>query len=377
RIDVGVEYDTEDLGTVKSLLEEAANTHAHILGDWDVKSGLLEKRLAELPESYERRLLQAEYERLEIENEIRNECESLIRTLTATERAVKVGGLQKNERVELSKVLKSICHPLSEMRRNLTVWVHLLAQLDAAYNWKKELPLIGVSEMRDQLPSIEKLDQWRIEKTCDDVIEEEIRENEWLVVLGIMSDASKEFYLAADPTWLKLSEELAENHKSVLDKIHGVVDQWQESQPAWSLFRDFYTLYETWHKPVRDLFHRLDGCGNPEDLHGAKEFTLDNRIEKVVNLLENKFLLRPAGWQCPDAEFVGFGASSLDFRLEFFVDDLVREHFGRLDSTYSDIGLDILERFNKHGIEIPFPQQDIHFSDQWMKNLLSEADRNA
>jgi potassium efflux system protein len=57
----------------------------------------------------------------------------------------------------------------------------------------------------------------------------------------------------------------------------------------------------------------------------------------------------------PRALFVGFGASSLDFELRVFlkdIDDLV--------TARHELLLDIDDSFRKAGIEIPFPQRDLH-----------------
>ena len=57
----------------------------------------------------------------------------------------------------------------------------------------------------------------------------------------------------------------------------------------------------------------------------------------------------------PMVFFIGFGDSSLDFEIRLFVKDVIN----RLPLTH-DIHMNIDEEFKKHGIEIPFPQRDIH-----------------
>ncbi len=56
-----------------------------------------------------------------------------------------------------------------------------------------------------------------------------------------------------------------------------------------------------------------------------------------------------------EARFVDFGNSSLDFELLFFS----REVF-RIEKIKSDIRKSINKNFNKHNINIPFPQMDVH-----------------
>jgi potassium efflux system protein len=58
----------------------------------------------------------------------------------------------------------------------------------------------------------------------------------------------------------------------------------------------------------------------------------------------------------PRALFLGFGDSSLNFELRCFIRDVDR----RLQ-TLSDLNLAIDAAFREAGIEIPFPQRDLHF----------------
>lgn len=61
------------------------------------------------------------------------------------------------------------------------------------------------------------------------------------------------------------------------------------------------------------------------------------------------------GDAAPNANFEGFGESSLDFTLEFWTADYVDARQLR-----SDIGLKLHEALAEAGIEIPFPQRDLH-----------------
>jgi small-conductance mechanosensitive channel len=57
----------------------------------------------------------------------------------------------------------------------------------------------------------------------------------------------------------------------------------------------------------------------------------------------------------PMAVFTGFGDSSLDFELRFFLADVMTQL-----AVQNDIRFAIYERFKEEGIEIPFPQRDLH-----------------
>lgn len=63
-------------------------------------------------------------------------------------------------------------------------------------------------------------------------------------------------------------------------------------------------------------------------------------------------------YPAPQVVFMDFGASSLDFELRYFLRDI-----GDVLAVGSAVRFEILERFRAAGIEIPFPQQDVHFRD--------------
>lgn len=83
-------------------------------------------------------------------------------------------------------------------------------------------------------------------------------------------------------------------------------------------------------------------------------------IEKVRSILiemaekRREILSYPA----PQVVFMDFGASSLDFELRYFLRDI-----GDVIAVASSIRFELIQRFREEGIEIPFPQRDIHLRD--------------
>jgi potassium efflux system protein len=57
----------------------------------------------------------------------------------------------------------------------------------------------------------------------------------------------------------------------------------------------------------------------------------------------------------PTAIFIGFGDSTLNFELRLFLGS--RDHYG---TVLHEVNLAIERNFREAGIEIAFPQQDIH-----------------
>jgi small-conductance mechanosensitive channel len=82
-----------------------------------------------------------------------------------------------------------------------------------------------------------------------------------------------------------------------------------------------------------------------------------DRVRKVlleVASRHGKILKRPP----PEVWFQDFGASSLDFDLLFWIDDQASRF-----RIASDLRFAIDKAFRKHGIEIAFPQLDLHVRD--------------
>jgi potassium-dependent mechanosensitive channel len=92
---------------------------------------------------------------------------------------------------------------------------------------------------------------------------------------------------------------------------------------------------------------------------------LNNVVLQQENVLKN-----PA----PSVFFLEFGDSSLNFRVLFWT------HFDHGLSAKSAVSMAIDEAFKKEGIEIPFPQRDLHLrsvSDKITLHHNGEADNNA
>lgn len=90
-----------------------------------------------------------------------------------------------------------------------------------------------------------------------------------------------------------------------------------------------------------------------EILVGVKYGTDTNKVLEILNSVvpeQANVLKNPA----PFNIFIGFGDSSLDFRVLFWT------RFDVGMSTKSAVGIAIDEAFKKNDIEIPFPQRDLH-----------------
>lgn len=366
-ITVGVAYDTEQalLESVPGILEDAANAHPHVLGRFDAKKEALERQpSAVMGLSPER--LQAELRRLDLEHRLRSSTELLVRNLELLRVAASVlesGGLSEAERGALHTELDAAARAFCEVRRDLTIWLHHVGRLDAAYADEQVLRQWDLTYLAEAVPSCEQVYGWSLASKDERAVVLTLTEERYLAPIGTLASSAEEFVLFSHPVWRDYIRALrAGNAKPATSG-----ERWLAVQPAWTLHTDFAQLHASWHKPVRDVMRRLRLLLDGGRWKAEREFSVDDEIEAVVRLLTGRFLLPSAGWEAPSADFVGFGASSLDFKLEFFVDDIVREHFSRLDDTRSDVGRSIARALRERGIEIPFPQTDIHFRDEWLR----------
>lgn len=100
----------------------------------------------------------------------------------------------------------------------------------------------------------------------------------------------------------------------------------------------------------------------------------DSDPDKVREILltcarqHSKVLAFPA----PNVFFMNFGASSLDFELRCFL--------GNIDyalTVASDLRFEIFKRLKEEGVEIPYPQQDLHIRDfEKLKALLGAPEKS-
>lgn len=88
-------------------------------------------------------------------------------------------------------------------------------------------------------------------------------------------------------------------------------------------------------------------------------------VEKVLKILMRCAEERPEVLSTPKANalFLAFGASSLDFELRVFIPEFTDRRM-----IQSELNIDINREFSDAGIEIPFPQSDLH-----LRSIDSEA----
>lgn len=87
-------------------------------------------------------------------------------------------------------------------------------------------------------------------------------------------------------------------------------------------------------------------------------------VRKATELIEKAAAKHPevAKKPQPFARFMDFGNSSLDLEIRFWC-----KNMWQIETIKSDIRFEIYDLFHQHGIEIPFPQTDIHIKSDHTK----------
>ncbi|MEM4161369.1 MAG: mechanosensitive ion channel, partial [Thermoplasmata archaeon] len=110
---------------------------------------------------------------------------------------------------------------------------------------------------------------------------------------------------------------------------------------------------------------RIVNMVEPEEtLRGRVEFSVSYGSDprKVLKVAEEVALSHPDILKdkkdAPVVRFRNFGESSLDFAIFFVV-----KNYNLKYKVESEIRTNLFERFKKEGIEIPFPQLDVHIKN--------------
>jgi len=374
KLEVEVSYGTAQPVNVKAILERVATGHPHVLADTRCKVRSLKRRIEQLREEVHCRTsspdVQEEQEarlrrycveavRIALEHRVRRRTDRLIREFRLLSRFAKEfdwDGLSKAQRDALESAVDVACTGICKLQRILSLWVRVVGHLESTYKRGTSL-VLDLRAMRAKLPSSELLHQWMQDKVDPKSIKEHLFSSKQFPVLGLLADADEEFFLGGTEIWLRNARSLHQGQE--LADPFLVLKDWERDSPAWGLHADRLRHYRAWHKPMRNLLKHVKQCRDLKKLKGIKEFIFHETIEKVVECLEGQFPLVVPSWQYPDADFKEFRPSGLLFELEFFLDDLVLEHFQQAEDTCSEVGLWIFDALRSEGISIAIPQTEI------------------
>lgn len=380
-IDIGIAYSTtvEDVEIVKQLLNDIANAHPHVLYPWYMKKELIEEQLANDDDLS----LQSEFIRLKHENMLREANQKIwfgLKNLINKVHEFERGGFDSEEQSKIKPEIEEIKRQVDTMRYRLTVWLWCNQLLQIRYKvYNAPTATLAVRYKEYNAPAA----TLAVMKKIEDLIINPADADDWAKWTDVIARAyetekgkpSRDRQLIKDLKTLKRipligtlssSEERFQEVMSFGDLLGKDWSYFYSAQVNPTVFQDFERGYKNWQREILNLMNKLEESVDAK-WQGAYAVKLDSFLEDMTASFEDKFPLHIPGWQHPDADFVGFGESSLDFRLEFFVDDLIGDHYERLGDVFDDIGIQIKAKFDVKKIEIPFPQKDVWFRNSMPK----------
>lgn len=152
-----------------------------------------------------------------------------------------------------------------------------------------------------------------------------------------------------------------------LTPIAGVIERVAQAMTEWAAIDDPWALPDEqagerarWTNANARLSERWGdlqkGILNPNI---ENETHLDQFIAQFREWIGTRYKLPPEPWKDPHVSIKGFGASSVDLEVIYFLDDVRMEHFMRQRRIAAELMIAVHEAFKAHHVEIPFPQTDL------------------
>ena len=126
---------------------------------------------------------------------------------------------------------------------------------------------------------------------------------------------------------------------------------------------------------LRELMRRFEASNSEvkdEEVRSSRKEWFETFIEQTAEGIKHSLTEKTIGhplheYQNPEAFFDSFAASSINFILAFYVDNVRGDGGLRVKKATTRIAVDISYWFTKLGIEIPFPATDLRLRDTWLE----------
>lgn len=393
-INVGVAYGTKKMDQVVDILQYAAQSHPYTLGSiadklaaFEIISGNRYSEIKDLLRFFMERYKQYSTELAHVESEMNNAVEKYLKK----EWSKPLGSGVLDDRRNLITIVRWITEHLmrnevERLSRSLYLLIPWIDE-DEEGGWNKgELAdLLGYQKiLRTELERVQQMLTLWMQFVKDEALNYELdtkqptnEQDTLLEIEGIINQVAD----GSIPLIASMNSGFGEIFSSIESLRHSIIsgrkqisadlnDTFLKEFPHATQIEDYETLYLRNRMIILRIKQQLDLWAKPKEWQTVgHEFQLDDEARTLKSTLVDQLPMSIPKWKRPDVTFTDFGASSLDFRLEFFIDDIVGEHFGREDDTVTDIRQTIVEQFAKYEIEIPFPQQDVWFRNRLEGNI--------
>ena len=318
-----------------ALLEEACNSHENVLGDWRRKEPAIKRRrealaielaaLRELPAATPARdarcfwledhlsRLDGDLIRLQVEHSLRERGESfghrLLDLFHACSRLVDQGALAENL-PDIRREVQALMDDFDTLIEQITVWLYLVRAIES------ELTDDSVTSSISHVLERGLLSDGRL--ALDD-----------LAAHGLPGAPTRPVVQRQDLRRIRSSDmeaEKAADHTGFRDR---------------AAFVDYRRLYGIWHRNITLIYRGLEQILALVDEADASDTRLLNKIRSVERTFADAFLLRVSYWQLPSVKLLECGGADCKFEVSYFVDDVVREHFQRMERVTTELWMEV------------------------------------
>lgn len=221
-------------------------------------------------------------------------------------------------------------------------------------------PNVAPEVRRTLEASVLKWEAWLPKLACEHLLDEQL--------------AALDARLAQLESALKVAEAGGFNaeEKSAIQRDHlipiaDLIDKAEKAMTKWAAYDDPWALPDEqagervrWTNANERLTERWrtlqKGILNPNI---ENETHLDLYVAQFREWIRTRYKLPPEPWKDPHVTIKGFGASSVDLQVIYFLDDVRMEHFMRQRRIAAELMIAVHEAFKAHHVEIPFPQADL------------------
>ena len=146
---------------------------------------------------------------------------------------------------------------------------------------------------------------------------------------------------------------------------------WEQKLEFMKTLKGTGSLKVEWEQKLEFMKIKLERLYRYVSNPTGHERRLDDAAKNIVKWIHENFKESRVLWKDPDVRLVNFGASSLDFEISYYVDNIKLEHYERADRIQDELRREIKYRLDEAKIEIPFPQTDI-----WFRSALESRSTN-
>lgn len=340
-VSLGVAYGS-DMKEVSNTLLEIANAHPNILG------AKLEKRDA-APFFSNPEIEGLERERIDCDALLREVSERFytrISLVSEYARRAEAHGLSVNQRESLKEHISELQNNLSEISVVAAKWLRYEVFVDMIISIQISDDHKLVKSVKNILSDTKEMDK----RLGASFLTNEQFSGDLILGSGL---------LASLVPFSRVLDDVSEQPTISVDEINIAIDGMENEISNMDAFDDIGRQFAMWRRRLQQVQRHLVKAFNCAEHAGADDYLVHSHLSNASNIVRDKFKMKVPGHQFPTVDVLEFGASTIDLRLEFFIDNIAGEHFKRRERVRTEVICKIENIFAEKGIEMPYPHIQI------------------